>query len=143
MSLLSVLCKAIVKGTSGGTANSGSGGSGSGGSSGAGGSGGSGGSGSGGSSNSSNAYDVNFGPGLVDLFSVGGGGGVSVYWKAPFYQAFTSGIRTSEANQSLSYNDPAAGPTTLLQLPSKFRGRNVPDISLNADPVLRKVPAPE
>ncbi|MEO8998505.1 MAG: S53 family peptidase [Rhodanobacter sp.] len=68
------------------------------------------------------------------LFSVGGGGGVSVYWRQPFYQWFTSGIRSSEPKQSLVFNDPQAGPTTLLKLPSHFSGRNLPDISLNADP---------
>ena len=79
-------------------------------------------------------FDTNFGVGAVDVFSVGGGGGVSVYWHTPFYQLFTSGIRTSETKQSLAYDDPSAGPTTLLQLPAHFHGRNVPDISLNADP---------
>jgi subtilase family serine protease len=79
-------------------------------------------------------FDTNFGPGLIDLFSVGGGGGVSVYWKQPFYQFFTQGIRRSEKGQALVFNDPSAGPTTLLKLPGNFRGRNVPDISLNADP---------
>lgn len=79
-------------------------------------------------------FDTNFGPGLVDTFSVGGGGGVSVYWQEPFYQWFTHGIRRSEKHQALVFNDPSAGPTTLLKLPGHFRGRNVPDISLNADP---------
>lgn len=79
-------------------------------------------------------FDTNFGPGLVDLFSVGGGGGVSVYWHEPFYQWFTHGIRRSEKRQALVFNDPKAGPTTLLELPGHFHGRNVPDISLNADP---------
>ena len=69
-----------------------------------------------------------------ELFSVGGGGGVSVYWKEPLYQLFTRGIRSSEAKQSLVFVDPTAGPTTLLKLPANFHGRNVPDISLNADP---------
>ncbi|GAB2534156.1 S53 family peptidase [Rhodanobacter koreensis] len=69
-----------------------------------------------------------------ELFSAGGGGGVSVYWNEPFYQLLTRGIRRSEKNQSLVFNDPSAGPTTLLKLPANFRGRNVPDISLNADP---------
>ena len=79
-------------------------------------------------------FDTNFGPGLIDLFATGGGGGVSVYWRQPIYQWFTYGIRTSEKHQALTFNDPQAGPTTLLKLPAHFRGRNVPDISLNADP---------
>jgi subtilase family serine protease len=57
-----------------------------------------------------------------------------VYWQEPFYQWFTSGIRRSEPKQSLVYNDPTNGPTTLLKLPSHFTGRNLPDVSLNADP---------
>ena len=81
-----------------------------------------------------NYFDTNFGPGLIDLFSTGGGGGVSVYWHTPVYQWFTHGIRTSEKHQELTFNDPQAGPTTLLKLPGHFRGRNVPDLSLNADP---------
>lgn len=81
-----------------------------------------------------NYFDTNIGPNVVDLFSTGGGGGVSVYWHTPFYQAFTDGIQSSQKNQSLVFNDPVAGPTTDLILPSHFQGRNVPDISLNADP---------
>ncbi|OOG45565.1 S53 family peptidase [Rhodanobacter sp. C01] len=73
-------------------------------------------------------------PGEYDLFSTGGGGGVSVYWHQPLYQLLTQGIRTSEPKQSLVYIDPQAGPTTLLQLPSRFVGRNMPDLALNADP---------
>ncbi len=69
-----------------------------------------------------------------DIFSVGGGGGVSTFWKVPLYQWFTSGIKRSQSKQTLTVNDPTAGPTTLLKLPARFAGRNVPDISLNADP---------
>ncbi|HXT81957.1 MAG TPA: S53 family peptidase [Acetobacteraceae bacterium] len=69
-----------------------------------------------------------------DVFSEGGGGGVSVYWRAPLYQFFTGGTRRSEKKQALVYNDPASGPYTYLKLPGNFAGRNVPDISLNADP---------
>ena len=81
-----------------------------------------------------NYLDTYIGKGVYNLFSTGGGGGVSVYWRTPFYQDFTNGIRRSETKQSLVYNDPSAGPTTLLKLPGHFEGRNVPDISLNADP---------
>jgi subtilase family serine protease len=73
-------------------------------------------------------------PGTYNFFSEGGGGGVSVYWTQPWYQWFTRGTRNSEKKQSLVYNDPQSGPTTLLKLPANFPGRNVPDISLNADP---------
>jgi subtilase family serine protease len=79
-----------------------------------------------------NYFDTNFGPGLIDLFAVGGGGGVSVFWRKPFYQNFTHGIRTSQPHQSLDYL--VGTPQTLLKLPGHFAGRNVPDISLNADP---------
>jgi subtilase family serine protease len=79
-------------------------------------------------------FDTHVGPGLIDLFATGGGGGVSVYWRKPFYQWLTHGIRTSEKHQTLSFDDPQAGRTTLLRLPGHFRGRNLPDISLNADP---------
>jgi kumamolisin len=81
-----------------------------------------------------NYFDTYIGKGVVNLFSSGGGGGVSVYWHTPLYQAFTQGIRTSEKKQTLAYNDPSAGEQTLLVLPGNFRGRNVPDIALNADP---------
>ena len=81
-----------------------------------------------------NYFDTNFGPGLLNLFSVGGGGGVSVYWARPWYQWFTRGTENSQKKQALVFNDPQAGPTTLLKLPGNFPGRNMPDISLNADP---------
>ncbi|GAA0702352.1 S8/S53 family peptidase [Dyella marensis] len=80
-----------------------------------------------------NYFDQYVGKGVIDLFSVGAGGGVSVYWKRPFYQLFTQGIRTSAKNQTLTYND-TTGPQVLLKLPGNFHGRNLPDISLNADP---------
>ncbi len=79
-------------------------------------------------------YLIPFVPSRDAVFSVGGGGGVSVYWRKPLYQFFTWGTRRSERHQALTYNDPATGPFTYLKLPAHFRGRNVPDISLNADP---------
>ena len=59
---------------------------------------------------------------------------MSSYWRRPAYQFLTRGVQATENHQSLDYNDPAAGPTTLLKLPNHFHGRNLPDISLNADP---------
>jgi subtilase family serine protease len=79
----------------------------------------------------SHYFQANFGVDITDqVFSVGGGGGVSVFWPLPRYQQFTFGIRKSEKNQTLFF--PPLGVN--YTLPAHYRGRNVPDISLNADP---------
>lgn len=76
-------------------------------------------------------FQSNFGADLTSqLYSVGGGGGVSVFWPAPRYQQFTGGVRKSEKNQTLLV--PQYGIN--FALPAHYRGRNEPDISLNADP---------
>jgi kumamolisin len=67
------------------------------------------------------------------LFPAGGGGGVSIFWPRPAYQSGTGGIRRSEPGQSIIFDD-GTGPQDLLDLPARFAGRNVPDVSLNADP---------
>ena len=78
-----------------------------------------------------NYFQTNFGADITpEVFSVGGGGGVSVFWPLPRYQQFTFGIRRSERNQTLFL--PAFGIN--YTLPANYRGRNEPDISLNADP---------
>jgi subtilase family serine protease len=53
-----------------------------------------------------------------------------VFWPTPLYQQFTSGIRKTEKNQT--WLAPEFGVN--YKLPANFRGRNEPDISLNADP---------
>jgi kumamolisin len=63
------------------------------------------------------------------LFPAGGGGGVSVFWPLPDYQNHLFGIRRSEPGQSAILQG-----VDLLDLPAHFAGRNLPDISLNADP---------
>jgi kumamolisin len=63
-------------------------------------------------------------------FPGGGGGGVSIVWSLPPYQSHTAGIRRSEPGQSVVSNG-----QDLLNLPANFAGRNLPDISLNADPL--------
>jgi len=69
------------------------------------------------------------------FFPVGGGGGVSVVWDVPAYQRHTRGIRKTEPNQSVIFDDGSGtGPQDLLDLPAHFAGRNVPDVSLDADP---------
>ena len=76
-------------------------------------------------------FQTNFGVDVTDaVFSVGGGGGVSVFWQLPRYQLFTGGIRRSEKNQTLLF--PPFGIN--YTLPANYRGRNEPDVSLNADP---------
>src|SRR5215471_11638020 len=70
-----------------------------------------------------------FPPGDTSLFPVGTGGGVSVMWARPAYQAPTAGIRKTEPDQAVVFQG-----QTLLTLPAGFKGRNLPDVSLNADP---------
>jgi kumamolisin len=67
------------------------------------------------------------------IFPVGGGGGVSVVFPVPFYQDGIEGIRTSEPGQTL-IDSTQTPPQTVLTLPAHFHGRNLPDVSLNADP---------
>ena len=79
----------------------------------------------------SHYFQTNFGVDITDLvFSVGGGGGVSVFWPVPRYQLFIDGVRKSEKHQTLLI--PAFGIN--YTLPANYHGRNEPDVSLNADP---------
>ncbi len=60
---------------------------------------------------------------------------MSIAFGVPEYQRHTSGIRLSEPNQSIIFDDGSgSGPQDLLDLPAHFAGRNVPDISADADP---------
>jgi subtilase family serine protease len=65
------------------------------------------------------------------IWGAGGGGGVSSYFPLPSYQKKVAGMRVTEAGQSVV--DTTTG-TTYVDLPAGFAGRNVPDVSLNADP---------
>jgi len=67
-------------------------------------------------------------------FPGGAGGGVSSLWGVPWYQRGTPGIRTTEPDQRVVLEDPVAGPIDFLDLPAQFAGRNLPDVSANADP---------
>ena len=67
------------------------------------------------------------------VFSVGDGGGVSSYWPAPWYQQGVPGLAVTKTGQYYT-QDTGNGPVTLAVLPSGFAGRNLPDISTNADP---------
>jgi subtilase family serine protease len=71
------------------------------------------------------------------FFPTGGGGGVSSFFSVPFYQNFVSGMQRTQPGQVMIYypNAPSTdGSQNLGTLPAGFAGRNVPDISLNADP---------
>ena len=71
------------------------------------------------------------------LFPVGGGGGVSSFWPVPYYQQSVAGMQQTQPGQSLIYypNYPStSGAQDLIDLPANFAGRNLPDLSLNADP---------
>jgi subtilase family serine protease len=67
------------------------------------------------------------------IFPVGGGGGVSFEFPLPFYQEGLSGIQKTEPYQAFVDED-SIPPQTLVDIPAHYAGRNVPDISFNADP---------
>ena len=70
---------------------------------------------------------------VSELFSVGDGGGVSSYFGKPWYQDGVAGITKTKPGQSFT-EDFGAGPVTQVVLPAKFAGRNMPDLSTDADP---------
>jgi kumamolisin len=76
-----------------------------------------------------------FGQNAVECgtYPIGSGGGVSIYVRRPFYQWAVPGMVSTVPGQALSQLTPP--PAQLLYpLPADFRGRNVPDLSTNADP---------
>lgn len=77
--------------------------------------------------------DLDLDPVDCGIFPVGGGGGVSFEFALPFYQQGISGIQKTQPNQAF-INQDAVPPQTLKNIPAYFAGRNVPDISFNADP---------
>jgi subtilase family serine protease len=69
-------------------------------------------------------------PEACGIFPVGSGGGVSVTFPLPLYQFGIFGTQFSQPNQAFSIQ-----PNGLLYaLPSFYPGRNMPDVSFNADP---------
>jgi subtilase family serine protease len=72
-------------------------------------------------------------------FTVGGGGGVSVDFLKPSYQSGLAGTATSAPAQSLLCSPtflgaPGSQYIDLIDMPTGVAGRNLPDVSLNADP---------
>lgn len=66
----------------------------------------------------------------------GGGGGVSITFGLPWYQFFLPGVQASQPGQVYQAGSgfAADGIGLYYALPAHFLGRNVPDISANADP---------
>jgi subtilase family serine protease len=77
--------------------------------------------------------DYGLSPVACGIYPVGGGGGVSLYVDRPFYQTGVEGMMSTAKGQTL-YDVSVTPPLLLLTLPAGFPGRNVPDLSLNADP---------
>jgi kumamolisin len=82
--------------------------------------------------------------GYLSYFPSGGGGGVSAMEPVPDYQLNVPGIQVTQPSQFLrlgvkdnSGDFEFVDPLAIFgypQLPDDFAGRNIPDISLNADP---------
>lgn len=71
------------------------------------------------------------------IFPAGGGGGVSIVFGLPQYQSGISGVQLSQPGQVWEA-EPIIGEEfgvgTFYVLPSYFPGRNLPDVSFDADP---------
>lgn len=80
-----------------------------------------------------NYFDIYYGVGVIDLFLVGGGGGVSSYWCWLVYQFFICGVQVIENYQLLDYNDFVVGLIMLFKLFNYFYGCNLLDILFNVD----------
>ena len=63
------------------------------------------------------------------IFPWGSGGGVSVLFPEPDYQIRLAGVERSQPDQNFVMNG-----ELLYPLPANYAGRNVPDVSFNADP---------
>ena len=70
------------------------------------------------------------------IFPAGGGGGVSVLYGVPSYQEGLPGIQLSQPGQVFQGGTAftSLGLRRFYNLPSQFAGRNVPDVSFDADP---------
>lgn len=71
-------------------------------------------------------------------FPGGGGGGVSVIFDQPYYQNWRAGTQSSQPGQIYEASPYYIGADGIVglyyALPAYFPGRNVPDLSFNADP---------
>jgi kumamolisin len=67
------------------------------------------------------------------IFGAGGGGGVSVTFEQPFYQFGLPGTQRSQPGQLFEAGS-YFGTGLFYPLPANYPGRNIPDVSFNADP---------
>ena len=67
------------------------------------------------------------------IFPVGDGGGVSGFISRPFYQNWIPGMQNTPAGQQL-VDTSQTPPQVIGSIPANFKGRNLPDISMNGDP---------
>lgn len=74
----------------------------------------------------------------ASYLAVGGGGGVSALYSVPSYQKNLAGVQKTAAAQSLVCENAVfnngSGYGDYLDIPANIAGRNLPDVSLNADP---------
>jgi len=79
---------------------------------------------------------LGYDPVSCGIFPAGSGGGVSVLHYEPWYQSWIPGVQLSQPGQvyEAGTNIAALGLGTYFALPAHFPGRNVPDVSFNADP---------
>lgn len=69
------------------------------------------------------------------IFPAGGGGGVSIDFPIPLYQLLISGVQSSQPGQKWVLKDEIDGVDPIsVKLPAHYLGRNLPDVSFNADP---------
>ncbi|SDW47440.1 Pro-kumamolisin, activation domain [Alicyclobacillus hesperidum] len=81
------------------------------------------------------AWDYLQNLGYTGLFPIGTGGGVSVIWPRPWYQMGISGMQNSAPGQAFTDSQGLLfGTPFTYQLPANFAGRNVSDLSMDADP---------
>ncbi|HUL48167.1 MAG TPA: S53 family peptidase [Steroidobacteraceae bacterium] len=81
---------------------------------------------------------LGFDPVSCGIFPGGGGGGVSVMFPRPIYQYLVPGVQRSQPAQEWQSTPTLAAALgvvgTSYNLPANYPGRNVPDVSFNADP---------
>jgi kumamolisin len=67
------------------------------------------------------------------IYPVGTGGGISIYFRQPFYQQGIAGMLRTQPKQNL-IDDSQTPPALIAALPAGFPGRNLPDLAVNSDP---------